>query len=63
MFRKMGFRPIGWIRCYRLGPWRHYSLQFAPGIEPFSMSRERAKPDAIGATDTAATQARAAKRL
>ncbi len=63
MFRKMGFRPVGWISCYRLGPWRHYSLQFAPGIEPFSMSREPAKPAPIGATDTATTQARAAKRL
>ena len=63
MFRKIGFRPVGWMRCYRLGPWRRYSLRFAPGVEPFSLSRDPPKENAGDTSDAVTTQAGVAKRL
>ncbi len=63
MFRKLGYRRVGWMRCYRFGPWRRYSLQFAPGVEPFSLSQDPPSENAGDATDTVTTQAGMAKRL
>ena len=46
VFYKMGFRPVGWVRRYRLGPWRRYSFRFPPGVQPFSVSDKQPKSKA-----------------